>query len=119
MIQFHCDLSDILRSTPRSSKFSISFHDFGNINYVAPVAARSKPYVLAAWIVGLNPAGDKDVCLLCLYVMLSCVGKGLSRELITCPKESYPVSNKIYNPPPHKKNGIGKVNRRSNPKKNI
>jgi hypothetical protein len=34
-----------------------------------------------------------DVCLLCLYVVLSCVGRGLCDELITGPEESYRVSN--------------------------
>jgi hypothetical protein len=32
-------------------------------------------------------------CLLCLYVVLSCVGKGLCDGLITLLKESYRVSN--------------------------
>jgi hypothetical protein len=34
-----------------------------------------------------------DVCLLCLYVVLSCVGRGLCDGLITRPEESYRVSN--------------------------
>jgi hypothetical protein len=34
-----------------------------------------------------------DVCLLCLYVVLSCVGRGLCDELITCPEKSCRVSN--------------------------
>jgi hypothetical protein len=33
-----------------------------------------------------------DVCLLCLYVVLSCVGTGLCDGLITRPEESYRVS---------------------------
>jgi hypothetical protein len=33
-----------------------------------------------------------DVCLLCLYVVLSCVGRGLCDGLITRPEESYRVS---------------------------
>jgi hypothetical protein len=33
-----------------------------------------------------------DVCLLCLYVVLSCVGRGLCEGLITRPEESYRVS---------------------------
>jgi hypothetical protein len=33
-----------------------------------------------------------DVCLLCLYVVLYCVGKGLCDKLITRPEESYRVS---------------------------
>jgi hypothetical protein len=50
------------------------------------VAARSKAYVygrLVAGIAGLNPPWGMDVCLLCLYVVLSCVGKGLCDGLIT------------------------------------
>jgi hypothetical protein len=34
-----------------------------------------------------------DVCLLCLYVVLSSVGRGLYDGLITRPEESYRVSN--------------------------
>jgi hypothetical protein len=33
-----------------------------------------------------------DVSLLCLYVVLSCVGRGLCDGLITRPEESYRVS---------------------------
>jgi hypothetical protein len=33
-----------------------------------------------------------DVCLLCLYVVLSCVGRGLCDGLITRPEVSYRVS---------------------------
>jgi hypothetical protein len=33
-----------------------------------------------------------DVFLLCLYVVLSCVGRGLCDGLITRPEESYRVS---------------------------
>jgi hypothetical protein len=32
------------------------------------------------------------VCLLCLYLVLSCVGRGLCDGLITGPEESYRVS---------------------------
>jgi hypothetical protein len=41
----------------------------------------------AAWLLGLdsNPARGMDVCLLCLYVVLSCVGRGLCDGLITRP----------------------------------
>jgi hypothetical protein len=37
-------------------------------------------------------ARGMDVCLLCLYVVLSCVGRGLCNGLITRPEESYRVS---------------------------
>jgi hypothetical protein len=40
----------------------------------------------AAWFAGIagsNPAEGMDVCLLCLYVVLSCVGRGLCDGLIT------------------------------------
>jgi hypothetical protein len=33
-----------------------------------------------------------DVCLQCLYVVLSCVGRGLCDGLITRPEESYRAS---------------------------
>jgi hypothetical protein len=38
-----------------------------------------------------NPAQGMDVCLLCLYVVLSCVGRSLCNGLITQPEESYRV----------------------------
>jgi hypothetical protein len=59
------------------------------------VAARSKAEVccrLVAGIAGSNSAECMDVCLLCLYVVLSCVGRGLCDGLIACPKESSRVS---------------------------
>jgi hypothetical protein len=49
-----------------------------------------------AGIAGLNPARGMDVCLLCLYVVLSCVGRGLCDGLITRPEESYCVSNCVW-----------------------
>jgi hypothetical protein len=48
---------------------------------------------LGCWDIGSNPARGMDVCLLCLYVVLSCVGRGLCDGLITRPEESYRVSN--------------------------
>jgi hypothetical protein len=47
---------------------------------------------LVAGIAGSNPARGMDVCRLCLYVVLSCVGRGLCDGLITRPEESYRVS---------------------------
>jgi hypothetical protein len=47
-------------------------------------AARSKA--------GSNPAEGMDVCLLCFYVVLSCVGRGLCTGLITPPEDSRRVS---------------------------
>jgi hypothetical protein len=61
-----------------------------------PVAARSKVKVcgrLVAGITGSNSARGIAVCLLCLYVVLSCVARGLCNGLITRPEESYHVSN--------------------------
>jgi hypothetical protein len=60
-----------------------------------PVVAQSKAYVwsrLVAGIAGSNPAQGMDVCLLCLYVVLPCVGRGLCDGMITRPEESYHVS---------------------------
>jgi hypothetical protein len=60
------------------------------------VAALSKAWVsgrLVTRVAGSNPAAGMDVCLLCLYVVLSCVGRGLCDGLITRPEESYRVSN--------------------------
>jgi hypothetical protein len=58
-------------------------------------AALSKAQVccrLVAGIAGSNPAEGIDVCLLCLYVVLSCVGRGLCDGMITRPEESCSVS---------------------------
>jgi hypothetical protein len=48
-----------------------------------------------AGIAGSNLAAGMDVCLLCLCVVLSCVGRGLCDGLITRPEESYCVSNLV------------------------
>jgi hypothetical protein len=44
-----------------------------------------------------------DVCLLCLYVVLSCVGRGPCDGLITCPEESYRVSVCAWSTNPEKR----------------
>jgi hypothetical protein len=36
-----------------------------------------------------------DVCLLCLYIVFSCVGRGRCDGLITHPEESYRVSKYV------------------------
>jgi hypothetical protein len=61
------------------------------------VVARSKAVCgrLVAGIAGSNPARGMDVCLLCLYVVLSCVGRGLRDGPIIRPEESYRVSNSV------------------------
>jgi hypothetical protein len=68
-----------------------------NIVYTLPIqeAARSKAYIgglFVAVIAGSNPAEGMDVCILCLYAVLSCVGRGLCDGLITRQEESYHVS---------------------------
>jgi hypothetical protein len=58
-----------------------------------PVAARSKVCSrLVAEITGSNTAEGMDVFHLFLYVVLSCVGRGLCDGLITRTEESYRVS---------------------------
>jgi hypothetical protein len=60
-----------------------------------PVAARSKAKVcgcIAAGIADSNLVEGMDVCLLSLYAVLSCVGRGLCAGLVTRPEESYCVS---------------------------
>jgi hypothetical protein len=60
------------------------------------VAAGFKTYICGYLVAGIavsNPDEGMDVCLLCLYVVLSCVGRGLCDGLITRPEESYRVSN--------------------------
>jgi hypothetical protein len=60
------------------------------------MAVRSREWVcgrLVVGIAGLNPAEGMDVCLLCLYVVLSGVGRGLYDGVVICPEEPYHVSN--------------------------
>jgi hypothetical protein len=47
---------------------------------------------LVAGVAGSNPDRNMDVCLLGLYVVLFCIGRGLCDGLITRPEESYRVS---------------------------
>jgi hypothetical protein len=66
--------------------------------FLIPVALQSKAHVFGRFVAGIadsNPACSMDVCLLCLYVVLSCAGRGLCDELITRPEESYRVSNSV------------------------
>jgi hypothetical protein len=51
---------------------------------------------------GLNPARSMDICLSCLYVVLSCVGRDLCDGLITRPEESYHVSVCVWSRNPEK-----------------
>jgi hypothetical protein len=44
-------------------------------------------------IAGSNPVEVMDVCLLSLYFVVSCVGRGICDGLITRPEESYCVYN--------------------------
>jgi hypothetical protein len=47
-------------------------------------------------LLGSNPALGMNVCLfLCLYVVLSCVGRSLCDGLITRLEESYRLSNSV------------------------
>jgi hypothetical protein len=64
-----------------------------------PVATRSKAKVccrLVVGIAGLNPAEGMYVCLLCLYVVLSCVDRGLCDGLMTRSEKFYRVSNSVW-----------------------
>jgi hypothetical protein len=53
-----------------------------------------------------------DVRLLCLYVVLSCVGRGLCDGLITRPEESYHVSVCVWSEKPRKGPHVPVGNRR-------
>jgi hypothetical protein len=62
------------------------------------VAARSEVQVsgrLVAGNAGSNSYESMGVCLLCVYVVLSCAGRGLCYGLITRPEEPYRVSNYV------------------------
>jgi hypothetical protein len=48
-----------------------------------------------------------DVCLLCLYDVLSCAGRGLYDGLITNPEESYRVSKLCVIKKPQYRGGQG------------
>jgi hypothetical protein len=50
----------------------------------------------AAWLLVRIPLGTWVVCLLCLYVVLSCISRGLCDGLITHPEESHCVSNSVW-----------------------
>jgi hypothetical protein len=83
------------------------------------VAARSKAYVcgrLVAGVSGSNPAQGMDVCLLCLYVVLSRVGRGLCDGLITRPEESYRVSKYMCDPGTPKRALCSKLGTKGNVK---
>jgi hypothetical protein len=59
-----------------------------------PVAVLSKASACDRLVAVIaDPAKGMDVCLLCLYVELYCVGRGLCDGLITRLEESYSVSN--------------------------
>jgi hypothetical protein len=57
-----------------------------------------------SWDRGLESRFGHRCLSLCLYVVLSYVGRGLCDKLIARPNESYHVSNKLKNP---KKGGQG------------
>jgi hypothetical protein len=52
------------------------------------------------WGRGFESRSGHGFCMLCLYVVLSCVGRGLCDGLITSPEESYRVYNcvRLRNP---------------------
>jgi hypothetical protein len=74
---------------------------------------RRRSWPLGCWDRGFESCWGKDICLLCLYAVLSCVGRGLCDELIPRAKESYQVCNKDSENP---KRASENVDRRSNPK---
>jgi hypothetical protein len=50
---------------------------------------------LVAGVAVSNPAEVMDVCFLCSFVVLSCVGRGIFEGLITRPGVSYCASNLV------------------------
>jgi hypothetical protein len=89
--------------TPRRKKnkrrcLECSLHACGRIyilyqSWCADHSGRSVCGRLVAGVAGSNPAQGMNACLLCLYVALSCVGRGLCDGLITRREKSYRVSN--------------------------
>jgi hypothetical protein len=77
------------------SYFHLILHSYYSI-LADPGGPTVKGVGLVDGIAGSYPAGDMDVCLLCIYVMLFCVGRGLCDGLITRPEESYLVSNWMW-----------------------
>jgi hypothetical protein len=63
--------------------FDVSENICFNVGIVCSIAAS------VARIAGSDPVKGMDVYLLCLYVVLSCVGGGHCDGLITRPEESY------------------------------
>jgi hypothetical protein len=62
------------------------------------VAAWSKVQAsdrLVTGVAGSNSARGVDVCLLCLYAVLYCLGRGLCDDFISRPEESYCTSNSV------------------------
>jgi hypothetical protein len=56
-----------------------------------PRGLRRRSWLLGYWDYGF----ESRYLSLCLYVVFSCVGRGLCDELITRPKEAYQVSTNI------------------------
>jgi hypothetical protein len=57
---------------------------------------------LGCWVCGFESRWGMDVWLLCLYVVLTCVGRGLCDGLITRPEESYRVSVCVWSSNPER-----------------
>jgi hypothetical protein len=79
---------------------------------------RRQRHMFAPLVAGIAvsiPAGEMDVYILCLYVVLFCIGRGLCEELIPLPNESYRVPNKYSDPPQqrgHRKMSIDVLTRK-------
>jgi hypothetical protein len=63
-----------------------------------PRGLMSRSWPLGRWDSGFESRWDMDVCLLCVDVVLCSVDRGLCDKLMSRPKDSYPVSNKIQKP---------------------
>jgi hypothetical protein len=85
-------------------KFSMDVNGIGGYPKLVPFnCLQSVMSILvaawAAWLLGSRvriPLRSWMFVFLCLYVVLSCVGRGLCDGLITRPKESYQVSKTNY-----------------------
>jgi hypothetical protein len=76
------------------------------------VATRYEELVFGCLVAGIadsNPTEGMDICLMCLYVVLYCVGRSLCDKLITLPEESYHVSVCVIKKPQYRGGQVSSI----------